>query len=156
MRQERGVALLIALILAVLLSLIGLSLTFSTMTTVRLGTEFENHERAVLVADGGLSEIRADLRADAVNGILSSTTQVPAFAAYVAPADGSYQFVAKLVPTQQPGGSVTYAFGTTDFDIRGTAQMYNHSGNILMAISRLPLRVAGWREVTPEIEGPER
>ena len=52
------------------------------MTTVRLGTEFENHERAVLVADGGLSEIRATLRADEVNGILASTTQVPAFAAY--------------------------------------------------------------------------
>ncbi len=65
-------------------------------------------------------------------------------------------FVAKLVPTQQPGGSVSYAFGNTDFDIRGTAQMYNHSGNILMALSRLPLRLAGWREVTPEIEEPAR
>ena len=91
MRNERGVALLIALILTVLLSLIGLSLILSTMTSLSLGTEFENHERAILIADGGLNEARANLRASTVNDILASTTQVPAFAAYSAPQGGTYQ-----------------------------------------------------------------
>ncbi len=90
MRRDRGVALLIALILAVLLSLIGLSLTFSTMTTVRLGTEFENHERAVLIADGGLNEIRTSLRVNQVNARLSTTSEVRAFAAYAEP-DNDYR-----------------------------------------------------------------
>ncbi len=63
-------------------------------------------------------------------------------------------FIAKLVPHTQPDGSIRFSFGPTGFDIQGTAQIYNHSGNILMALSRLPLRVVGWREVTPEIEAP--
>jgi len=89
MQNQRGIALLIALILAVLLSLIGLSLTFSSMTSTRITSEFESHERALMVADAGQSAARTLLRGRKIDAILAEASNVPIFLSSAAPAANS-------------------------------------------------------------------
>ena len=81
MRNQRGVALVVALILAVLMSLFALSLTFSSMKEVTISTEFENHEKALLVADAGLNELKQALRGRSIDQALRTSGIVPKYAA---------------------------------------------------------------------------
>ena len=62
MRNERGMAMVIALIVAILLSLLCLSLTFSSMREFQVSSEYENHEKALLVADAGFNSVKQLLR----------------------------------------------------------------------------------------------
>ncbi len=81
MRNQRGVALVIALILAVLMSLLALSLTFSSMREATTSTEFEGHEKALLVADAGFNETKQMLRGHSIDTILRTSGTVPNYAA---------------------------------------------------------------------------
>lgn len=57
-------------------------------------------------------------------------------------------FLANLV--QNPDGSYTY--GIPQFRISGNSNFYFRSASVRMAINLLPLKMKGWREISPEIE----
>ena len=75
--RQRGVALLLAIIVAVLLSLIGLSLTRSSMTEFTMSNEFEAHEKALIIADAAFNLAKDDLRGRDLTTTLSTPTEVP-------------------------------------------------------------------------------
>lgn len=77
MRNERGIAMVIALVVAILLSLLCLSLTMSSMREFQVSTEFENHEKALLVADAGFNSVKQLLRGKDLDTLLKSPTNVP-------------------------------------------------------------------------------
>lgn len=79
MQKERGIALLVALIVAILLSLIALALTFSSMKEFGTSTEFEKHEKALLVADAGFNEAKQMLRGRDLNVLLRAAAVVPQY-----------------------------------------------------------------------------
>ncbi|RPJ59873.1 MAG: hypothetical protein EHM23_12590 [Acidobacteria bacterium] len=79
MRNQRGIALVVALILAVLMSLLALSLTFSSMKEAATSNEFENHEKALLVADAGFNEVKQMLRGRNLDQILRTSASVPQY-----------------------------------------------------------------------------
>ncbi|RPI27034.1 MAG: hypothetical protein EHM61_09890 [Acidobacteria bacterium] len=71
MRNERGMAMLIALVVAVLLSFLCLSMTFSSLQDFQISTEFENHEKALLIADAGYNKAKEDLRGNIIDQLLA-------------------------------------------------------------------------------------
>lgn len=87
--RERGMALLFAIVVAVLLSLIGLSLTRSSMTEFSMSNEFEAHEKALLIADAAFNLARDELRGKDLSEVLAAPTDVPQYVSYEAPAEGS-------------------------------------------------------------------
>ncbi len=80
-QNERGAALIVVLMVAVVLSLLALSLTMSSMSDLRISSEFENHEKALLIADAGLEEVRASLRGDDLDVLLAATATIPKYIA---------------------------------------------------------------------------
>jgi hypothetical protein len=99
-RQQRGVALLATLIVAVLLSILGLSLTLSSLNEFAMSNEFENHERAMAVADAGFSIAKDALRGQDFTALLNTTTAVPKYIAYTEPLPGSYGHRTPLFPLE--------------------------------------------------------
>ncbi len=93
MRKERGIALLVALFIAILLSLIALALTFSAMKEFGTSTEFERHEKALLVADAGFNEAKQMLRGRDLDELLQATAMVPQ---YVAGGGASWPTAARM------------------------------------------------------------
>ncbi len=90
MQNQRGIALIVALILVVLLSLIGLSLTLASMSSIRLTSEFESHERAVMIADAGQSAARSALRGQSIDTLLAQSTTIDIYLTDTTPPpDGS-------------------------------------------------------------------
>lgn len=87
--RERGFALLLATVIAVLLTLIGLTLTTNSITEYQGSTEFEAHQKALLIADAGLSLVKEDLRGQILSDLLSTPTQVPKYLSYDNPEAGS-------------------------------------------------------------------
>jgi len=79
LQNERGVALIVVLLIAALLALLALSLSMTSMSDFRISSEFENHEKALLVADGGLEAIRNSLRGEDLNALLSKAVSVPTY-----------------------------------------------------------------------------
>jgi hypothetical protein len=53
--RERGVALLTMVFCSALFMLLGLSLTFSSMTEFKMSTEYEAREQALFIADAGFN-----------------------------------------------------------------------------------------------------
>jgi len=78
-QNERGVALLIVLLLAVILSLLILSVAVSSMRENQISTEFENHEKALLVADAGLNSAKVLLRGKDLDALLSQAASIPSY-----------------------------------------------------------------------------
>ncbi len=74
--DERGMALLFVVICSTLFMLLGLSLTFSSMTEFRTSTEFEAREKAMLIADGGFNLTQAIFRGNDLTTLLATTTDV--------------------------------------------------------------------------------
>ncbi|HXK60511.1 MAG TPA: hypothetical protein PLP42_11525 [Acidobacteriota bacterium] len=79
MSNQRGAAMVIALIVAVMLSLLCLSLSLSSLREFSVGTEFENHEKALLVADAGLTRAKQILAGADFSTLLKATTDIPAY-----------------------------------------------------------------------------
>jgi hypothetical protein len=99
-RQQRGVALLATLIVAVLLSILGLSLTLSSLNEFAMSNEFENHERAVAVADAGFSIAKDALRGQDLTTVLNTTISVPKYIAYTEPLPGTFGYRNPLFPLE--------------------------------------------------------
>ena len=74
--EERGFALLITLICSTLFMLLGLSLTFSSMTAFRTSTEYEAREKSLMVADAGFNLTQAIFRGNSLTSLLASATDV--------------------------------------------------------------------------------
>ena len=74
--EERGFALLITLICSTLFMLLGLSLTFSSMTEFRTSTEFEAREQSLMVADAGFNLTQSIFRGNSLTSLLASATDV--------------------------------------------------------------------------------
>ena len=74
--DERGMALLLVVVCSTLFMLLGLSLTFSSMTEFRTSTEFEAREKALLIADGGFNLTQAIFRGNNLTTLLATTTDV--------------------------------------------------------------------------------
>ena len=75
--DERGVALLIVTIISILLVLLGLSLTFDSMTEATISSEIENRNRSFLNADAGYNSFKDNLRGLSLTAVLTGTTTVP-------------------------------------------------------------------------------
>ncbi len=86
---EKGIALLLAVIVAILLSLIGLTLTRSSLTEFTSSEEFEAHEKAQLIADAAFNIARNDLRGRDLSVLLSTPTPTPRYLYYQDPPEGS-------------------------------------------------------------------
>ena len=69
--------MLVAIVVAVLLSLLGLSLTFMSLKEAGNAVEFENHEKALMVADGGLQMVKRTMRAYDLTEMLNMSASVP-------------------------------------------------------------------------------
>ena len=74
--EDRGFALLITLICSTLFMLLGLSLTFSSMTEFRTSTEFEAREQSLMVADAGFNLTQGIFRGNSLTSLLASATDV--------------------------------------------------------------------------------
>ncbi len=97
---ERGVALLLAVVVAILLTLIGLSLTSSSITELSVTTEFEAYEKASIIADGAFNIARDQLRGRDLTVVLSTPTPVPKWMDYEDPKAGSYAARNPLPPAE--------------------------------------------------------
>ena len=75
-REERGFALLVMLICSTLFMLLGLSLTFSSMTEFRTSNEFEAREKSLLIADAGFNLTQGIFRGNTLTSLLASATDV--------------------------------------------------------------------------------
>ncbi len=74
--RERGVALLTMVFCSALFMLLGLSLTFSSMTEFKMSTEYEAREQALFIADAGFNLTQVILRGNDLSELLSTITQV--------------------------------------------------------------------------------
>ncbi len=74
--EERGFALVVTLICSTLFMLLGLSLTFSSMTEFRTSTEYEAREKSLMVADAGFNLTQAIFRGNSLTSLLASATDV--------------------------------------------------------------------------------
>ncbi|RPI23976.1 MAG: hypothetical protein EHM61_18380, partial [Acidobacteria bacterium] len=74
-QNERGGALIAVLLVTIMLSLLALSLSLSSMTDLRISSEFENHEKALLIADAGFNDVRKDIHGD-LDVLLANTVTV--------------------------------------------------------------------------------
>ena len=74
--EERGFALVITLICSTLFMLLGLSLTFSSMTEFRTSTELEAREQSLMVADAGFNLTQGIFRGNSLTSLLASATDV--------------------------------------------------------------------------------
>ncbi|MGH9340718.1 MAG: hypothetical protein ACRD1R_14270 [Acidobacteriota bacterium] len=92
MSNQRGIVLLLALIISVLLSLIGLAVTFSGMNDYRISHEFENLERTLALSDAGFNIAKNSLRGEDLSAVLATSTSVPQYISYIEPESGTYAF----------------------------------------------------------------
>lgn len=98
--EERGIALLLAIIVTVIISLLGLSMTFNATGDYMLSSEFENHERALLVADGGFDMARNQLRGTDLTELLRRVTEVPVYHDFGVAEPGTYAYRNPLHPNE--------------------------------------------------------
>ena len=75
-QEERGVALLTTVVCSALFMLLGLSLTFSSLTEFKMSTEHAAREQALLIADAGFNLTQGILRGNDLSDLLSTVTQV--------------------------------------------------------------------------------
>ena len=88
-KDERGIALLTVTIVSVMLLLLGLSLTFTSMTDFSMSKELENKKRAVLIAEAGVNALKDTFRGSDISAILAPTTAVPKYINYPEPNAGT-------------------------------------------------------------------
>lgn len=89
MRDERGVALLIVFIVTLLLVMLGLSMTFNSLSEFSMANSLENRKHALLVADAGFNVYKDSLRGQNISTILAANTTMPQYISYTEPAGGT-------------------------------------------------------------------
>jgi len=86
-RDQRGVTLLIVLVMSVLLVVLGLSMTVSSMTEFSMSHELQNKKIASLTASGGFASVINSLEGETLDNLLSDATDVPKYFNYSIPMD---------------------------------------------------------------------
>jgi hypothetical protein len=89
MKDKSGMALLIVIIASVLLAFLGMSMTFDSMTELTMSNELENKKKARVNAEAGYGAQKDALRGKDLTAVLQSTTSVPRYVNYSAPAAGT-------------------------------------------------------------------
>ena len=79
LKNEKGAALLFAVVISVLLMALGLSLTLSSLSEFSMSNEFESHEQSLLIADAGLNASETFLRGRDLSDVLSEPISTPTF-----------------------------------------------------------------------------
>ena len=85
-QDEQGIALLMVIICSLLFMLMGLSMTFSSLTDFSMSNEYEAREKALLIADAGFNLTQAVFRGNGLTVLLSSTTEVDQYLNFPVPA----------------------------------------------------------------------
>ena len=88
-RDQRGVTLLIVLVMSVLLVVLGLSMTVNSMTEFSMSHELLNKKIASLTANAGLVVATDKLLGASLDTLLAATTSVPKYINYSEPTSGS-------------------------------------------------------------------
>ncbi len=84
-QDEQGIALLIVVICSMLFMLLGLSMTFSSLTDFSMSNEYEAREKALLIADAGFNLTQAIFRGNGLTALLSDTTEVDQYLNFPVP-----------------------------------------------------------------------
>jgi hypothetical protein len=72
--KERGVALIIALLVLLLITAVGTGMIIMSNTETNISSNFKDEQKAYFAAKGGIEEVRDRLRAGAANSLLLPTT----------------------------------------------------------------------------------
>jgi hypothetical protein len=78
-QNEKGMALLFAIIISLFVTVLGLGLTMFSLTEFSSGREYESHLRAFAIADGGYNITKGSLRGQDLTTILTAYTNVPEY-----------------------------------------------------------------------------
>lgn len=89
MQNERGVTLIIVLIVTILLTLLGLSVTFLSMSEFSMSNDLEHQKIALMVADAAFNQQKESLRAQDINVILAASTTLSQYISYPEPSSGT-------------------------------------------------------------------
>lgn len=79
MGNEKGSALIFALVITAVLMVLGLGLSISSLADFNMAQEFEARERALLTAEEGVATVQLTLRGNTLDSMLSRTTQIPLY-----------------------------------------------------------------------------
>jgi hypothetical protein len=80
-------ALVTVIICSALFVVLGISLTFSSMTAFKMSNEYEAREKALLIADGGFNLTRSLFRGNDLTTLLSSATDVNQYLNFPVPTE---------------------------------------------------------------------
>ena len=83
--NQRGVALVTVVICSVVLTLLGLSLTFSTLRDFSMNFELEAHDKALKIADAGFQLTKSVFRGNEITALLAAETTVNRYLNYTDP-----------------------------------------------------------------------
>ncbi|MDA2934747.1 pilus assembly PilX N-terminal domain-containing protein [Acidobacteria bacterium AH-259-D05] len=92
MKNARGSALMIVIIVTVVMALLGLSMTFLSMTDLSMSYELENQKKAFMVADAGFNTLKETLRGIDITNTLQTATTVNQYINYTEPTQGTDAF----------------------------------------------------------------
>src|SRR5260370_20294734 len=73
-RSERGVALINALLVLLLITAVGIGMIIMSNTETNVSSNFRDEQTAYFAAKAGIEEVRGRLRAGAANSLLLPTT----------------------------------------------------------------------------------
>ncbi|MDA2931392.1 pilus assembly PilX N-terminal domain-containing protein, partial [Acidobacteria bacterium AH-259-O06] len=85
MRDERGVALIITMIVSMLLAVLGLSIAFSSMTELTMTTDLERKGKARMTAEAAYNISKSAVQFN----LLATSTSVPKYINYTEPTPGT-------------------------------------------------------------------
>src|SRR5438552_16040688 len=72
--SERGVALIMALLVLLLVTAVGMGMIIMSNTETNISSNFKDEQTAYFAAKGGIEEVRDRMRAGATNSLSLSTT----------------------------------------------------------------------------------
>ena len=88
-QDQQGIALLTVMICSMLFMLLGLSMTFSSLTEFSMSNEYEAREKALLIADAGFNLTQAIFRGNALTTLLSTATEVDQYLNFPVPTEAT-------------------------------------------------------------------
>ena len=87
--REGGFALIFALIVLLILTLVGLAFSMQSMVDYQISENYVSRQEALTIADAGISAARTALQASDFTTLLSTQAIMPAYDASDVPAFGS-------------------------------------------------------------------
>jgi len=83
LRDEKGVSLVVSLLLIAALLLLGTTAVFMSTTNVKISANYKTSNRAFFAAEAGIEEARARMKADAANPITDGHPAQAGWSAYI-------------------------------------------------------------------------